>query len=303
MTKQKVARLTTGLAAFLATCVVHADKSTIAVFDFDIGNSTTTEVRASDASGSSKNLSIEKSRRTNLLTNKIVAELASSGEVAVVERERLNQLMKEVQLTEADLTDPKSAIQIGQLLGADHMIFGSITLVEPSVSITKLPYGTGQQKVTAMTVAGTVRIVETETGHIKAAKEIRGHKSVKHTNPESMHRTVPDSFKQNAYSLLAQKMAHRIIDTLSPIQVAKQTSDIVYLTRAGMEVGEQYQVVRLGEEIHDPDNPEKVLGRTETKVADIRVIDGLNSMSKAKVIEWHVTNKDIPPGSVARLLQ
>lgn len=290
-----------GAIALVFALGAQAEKPTVAVFDFDIGNTETAEVQISTQDGSERHR-VERSRTTSLLTNKLITKLTNSGAVAVVEREKMHQIMQEVQLTQADLTDPGHATRVGKLLGADYMVFGSITLVEPGVTIRELPYGAGRQKVTAMTVGGTMRLVRTETGRIEAAADLQASKSAKQMHPENLSRRVPQHFQDAVYSKLVDKLAAKVINNLSPIKVAQQSGDTLYLTRAGLDEGRRYEVVRLGEVIKHPDTG-AVLGQEEERIASIKITAGLKGMSKATVTEWVASEQHVPPGSICRPLE
>ena len=60
------------------------------------------------------------------IINSILAEdISGSGDVAVVERDKINDIMKEQQLQYTGLMDEKAAIKAGRLLGASLMLEGS----------------------------------------------------------------------------------------------------------------------------------------------------------------------------------
>lgn len=300
LTLRSTAVFTIGAVLVSFALVAQADKPAVAVFDFDVGVSETTEVQVTIHRGS-EHSQVKRSAQTNLLTNKLIGELANSGAVTVVERDKTHEIMQEVQLSEADLTDPAHAVRIGKLLGAEYLVFGSITLVEPSVTVRNLPYNAGSEKTTSMTVGGTMRLVETETGRIQAAADLKASKSAKELHPSDLSRSVPKQFQDAAYAELADKISVRIVDSLSPIKVAQQSGNTLYLTRAGLDVGQQYEVVNLGTPVRHPDTGE-ILGQTETRIATIRITGSLQKMSKADVIEWQIPERAIPSGSICQPL-
>ena len=54
----------------------------------------------------------------------LINDLATAGNVTVVERERIQALMVEQNLTKAGSVDPQTAIKIGKIIGAQYMITG-----------------------------------------------------------------------------------------------------------------------------------------------------------------------------------
>lgn len=301
---------------FLGWSVIyaHAGKPTVAVFDFEIGTTETKRLKVTK-NKVVNSTETQTSRQTNLLTNKLITELATSRAVIVVERDKVAAIMVEINLSEAELTDPKNRIRIGKLLGADYLIFGSITMLDPSVRFKQLPYNAGTQKIMSLVIGSTIRMVKTETGQIEAAADLQAEKRMvkNETTPVGINKKqiqinsdvgkdLPQKFQDEVYSDLARKLASKIVNTLNPIKVANFSGDTVYLARGALPKGNRYEVVKLGEEIRDPDTNE-LLGQTEDRIAIIQVTAGLKSMSKAEVSEWIVEDKIIPKGSICRPIQ
>ena len=276
----------------------------VAIFDFDIGTSESVKVTKSGTGGRSST-EVEASAKTSLLTNKLITELTQSGVVSVVERDKMNKLMDETKLSQQDLTSAGSAQQIGKLLGADYMVFGSITRLEPGVTFEELSYGAGKRKIMSMNAAATARLVITESGQIEAAEDIEASRRDKVLNPANEDKTVPANFQRKTLNELSKKISNRLVSAINPIKVASQDDDTIYLTRSRMKEGQTLEVVKLGEKITAPDSG-KVIGRKEERIAIIDVIAGLNNMSKAKVKKWLSSGSEtkiIPKGSVARPIQ
>lgn len=271
---------------------------TVAVFDFRIGTSQTVRVEVSE-DGSDSSATVSAERQTSLLTNKLIADLAKTRDVAVVERKKMNKIMEEVSLSKSDLTDPQRATEVGELVGADYMVFGSVTLFEPAVSVKELAYDAGQEKTISMTVGATIRLVDAETGKVKTAADMRAKDSATQVAASGLGRYIPQSFMDDVVNDLTGKLAQRIVNRLNPIEVAKQTGDTVYLARAGLSEGKRYRVVEQGEAIRDPDTGE-VIGRTSRKIAVIEITDTFQDVSKAEVTRWLIDTRSIPRGSVCR---
>lgn len=291
----------TVITSTLSASLIYAKSPTVAIFDFDIGITESASIRITTEKGSSS-VNFEASRQTSLLTNKLITKLTNSRAVVVVEREKMATIMGEVQMGQSEMTNPENAIRIGQLLGADYMIFGSITMLDPRVSFKQLPYNAGRQKIISMVVGASMRLVNTETGEIEAAADLQAEKSTKLINPNDSSATISQKFQDEVYTDLANKLATNIVNTLNPIKVATFSGDTVYLARANLAKGSRYEVVKLGEEIRDPDTGE-LLGQTEEQIAIIHVTAGLKNMSKAKVDEWISSEKAIPKGSICRPLE
>lgn len=289
-----------GVVAGGGASYAQDDSPTVAVFDFKIGTTETARVEVTE-DGTTDSAEIEKKRKTSLLTNKLTTQLTKTDEISVVERKKMHQIMEESQLSNQELTDPQHATEVGKLLGAEYMIFGSITIFDPAVTVKELAYDAGTQKITSMTVGATMRLVNSETGEVEAAADMEARNTSKQTNPGDSSRNIPQAFMDDVFTELADKLSRKVVNTLNPIQVAKQNGDTVYLARAGLSEGDRYRVVKLGEPIKDPNSGE-VIGRTSKDVAIIEVIGTMQSVSKARVTEWMVSQEDIPAGSICRPL-
>ena len=56
-----------------------------------------------------------------------VTELVKSGKFRVIEREQLEALMQEKNLTLSGDVDPKTAIKLGKLIGVNYLLTGAVT--------------------------------------------------------------------------------------------------------------------------------------------------------------------------------
>ncbi|MEW5801068.1 MAG: CsgG/HfaB family protein [bacterium] len=87
-----------------------------------------------------------------LLSAQVMEVLASSGDVVVIERERLHLALEELKLGTTSLADEATRLQLGRLAGARLMVFGAYQSI-------------------AGTMRLDLRLVEVETGRVlKAVK-------------------------------------------------------------------------------------------------------------------------------------
>jgi curli biogenesis system outer membrane secretion channel CsgG len=110
-----------------------------------------------------------------------VTELVKSGKFRVVEREQLEALMQEKNLSLSGDVDPKTAVKIGKLLGVNYLLTGAVT--EYGVTdkgahgsgIGRLPgFSAGKRSFVA---ALNARLIDTSTGEIVWADEARAEES------------------------------------------------------------------------------------------------------------------------------
>jgi curli biogenesis system outer membrane secretion channel CsgG len=110
-----------------------------------------------------------------------VTELVKSGKFRVVEREQLQALMEEKNLTLSGDVDPNSAVKIGKLLGVNYLLTGSVTeygVTDKGAhgrSIGRLPgFAAGKRSFVA---AVNARLIDTSTGEIAWADEASAEES------------------------------------------------------------------------------------------------------------------------------
>jgi TolB-like protein len=86
----------------------------------------------------------------------LIAELATNPRIRVVERDHLKKLMDEQSLSATDRVDTETAVRLGKILGAHHMIFGGF-----------LTDGRGTMRLDA-------RAVNVETSAIEHVETVQG---------------------------------------------------------------------------------------------------------------------------------
>ena len=91
---------------FLLPLFLFAQKSNVAILQFDAANITEAEV--------------------GILTDRLSTELVKLGSFTVVERAQMEEVLKEQGLQQSGCTTSECAVEVGALLGVDKMITGSI---------------------------------------------------------------------------------------------------------------------------------------------------------------------------------
>lgn len=91
------------------------------------------------------------------LADMVLTDLAAVPDLRVVERERLAELMGELDLQRSERVDPKTAQKAGRLVGATHAVTGSIQGVDPQIRLD-------------------IRLVEVATAEVLLAEQVTGRK-------------------------------------------------------------------------------------------------------------------------------
>ena len=110
-----------------------------------------------------------------------VTELVKSGKFRVVEREQLQALMSEKNLTLSGDVDPATAVKVGKLLGVNYLLTGAVTEYGSAGTGVDTPGVRGIPGVSvgkkSFVAALNARLIDTSTGEIVWADEARGEDS------------------------------------------------------------------------------------------------------------------------------
>jgi tetratricopeptide (TPR) repeat protein len=121
------------------------DIHTIAVGDFEDNSIYTGKFKNHDFS-----------KFQGALVHTISADLCQATHLKVVDRQRIEQIQKEIELGQSGFANPQSAVRAGELLGAQTFIFGQFMILS-------------KDKVRI-----DARVVHTATGQIILTKEVTG---------------------------------------------------------------------------------------------------------------------------------
>jgi TolB-like protein len=138
-----VARLATVLLTLATTRLLDAqDRPIVAVLYFDNG----ALVRPADYAPLSKGMA-----------DMLITELSGNAKLRVVERDRLQTILDELKLAESDRVDRGTAVRIGRLLNARHLLTGGY-IVDPKEKQMRLD----------------VRAIDVETSEIEFGETLSG---------------------------------------------------------------------------------------------------------------------------------
>ncbi len=271
----------------------------IAVMDFDYAT-----VQTSTAALFGTNVDIGKGI-VDLLVNGLVKE----GSFSVIERKALDKIMAEQNFSNSNRADPSSAAKIGKLLGVDAIIVGSITEFGNETKKTNLGgmggnwHGMGLGNVghsnSKANVAITARIVDVNTGEILGVADGKGQ-SARSSNSllggggnwggfgggnadfgsSDFQNTIIGEATKSAVEQLSTNLvsnAPKVVARSITVEgtVAAVEGDQIVLNvggKAGIKVGDEFNVVRVTKEIKDPATG-AVIRRLSTNVGVVKATD------------------------------
>ncbi len=150
------------LTLFVLPSWAGEEKVRIGVFQFE-----------SKASGVSQ-------QQANAVMDLMTRALASSRSIAVIEREQLDKVGKEIRLGQSGLVDASTAAEVGRVAGVQYILLGAVTELSKKASGGAIPLfghigiATGSEEAQATI---DVRIVDTSTAEIRLAFSETGYSS------------------------------------------------------------------------------------------------------------------------------
>jgi TolB-like protein len=105
----------------------------------------------------------EEARKDNLgkiFTEVLTTSFFKSEAFKIIEREQLQKILKELELTQSGIIDTSNAKQIGKMVGANAIVIGSVTKIGNDMRLD-------------------ARIIDVETGIILTAEKTEGKTDIK----------------------------------------------------------------------------------------------------------------------------
>jgi curli biogenesis system outer membrane secretion channel CsgG len=287
-----------------------ARKKRIAVFDFDYAT-----VHAGVSAIFGRDIDIGRG-----VTDLLVTMLVKDGSYSVIERKALDKIMAEQNFSNSDRANPMSAAKLGKLLGVDAIIVGSITQFGNDTKNTgiggvgaglgKVGLGGFGRKESKAIVALDARIVDIDTAEILAVAEGKGESKRTSTSltgggggwggfgagtvnfgaSDFQNTIIGEAVKAATEKLSTEVVAgkDRLVARTVVVEglvAAADGGEIVLNVggKAGLKVGDQLNVERVGREIKDPATG-KVIRRMTSPVGVIRIKDVDDQSAVASVV-------------------
>jgi len=271
----------------------------IAVMDFDYA---TVQTWTSQLFGT--NVDVGKG-----IVDLLVTDLVKDGTYSVIERKQLDKILAEQNFSNSNRADPSSAARIAKILGVDAIIVGSITEFGNETKKTGLGgmggnwHGVGLGNIghsnSKANVAVTARLINVDTAEIMGVADGKGQSSRASTNllggggnwggfgggsadfgSSNFQQTIiGEAVKKAVDDLSANlvsespKIVTRTI-TVEGVVASVDGSQIVLNvgSKAGIKVGDQFNVERVTKEIKDPTTG-AVIRRLSSTVGVIKATD------------------------------
>ena len=214
-----------------------------------------------------------------------------SNKFSVVERDKLNLVLKEQGLAQSGAVDPATAAKVGKILGVKYIILGGIDKFDVNKTGGAIGrFGVGGNVVSSNATVN-LRVVDSTTA--ERVLSIAGDGNVKKgggfykdisANREAewglASETINEAAKAVVTKLTTGDYIARISDAAHPggmvegkvIKVEGNKAYINLGASSGIKTGDKFNVINVGEALIDPDTGAK-LGATEKQTGSGAVVD------------------------------
>lgn len=216
----------------------------------------------------------------------LVTELTQSRRFTVLDREYMEEYLREKNIILSADTPISELMKIGEVLGVDYLLIGTISEVyqRQTPYFIQVSGETGYEYSSAF--FADYRIVVMATRQIKWADSVSltfDDAEIKNMVPSMEAEQIQKSLFVSA----AKQVVHRAMDNIYPLRIVKvQANGEVILNQGGVSVadGEMLDVFSAGEQVIDPYTGE-TLGPAESWIATIEIVRVIPKMSFAKVVK------------------
>ncbi|MDH5527469.1 MAG: hypothetical protein OEY97_09205 [Nitrospirota bacterium] len=171
-----------------------------------------------------------------LVADRISQALFNSGRFQVLDRENLNAILQEQQLSMSDYTDPAQAVQVGRMLGSAALVFGSVNrydyeerssktdaMCEVKINgVDKMVPCIRYQRMGAWDVEVALRVVDTATGRVIAMRTFdeKASRSVAQKDEPPVRNWNPDDVFDQVVDTVVGRFMRMIAPYHETVQVA-----------------------------------------------------------------------------------
>ena len=212
----------------------------------------------------------------NAVKDMLTTEISKTGCFVLVERDQLDKTLNEQSLGQSGAMDSTFAPRVGKLVGAEFVLFGSVTQFGVRTEASEALFG--DSKTQFADAAVDIKLLNVETGEITLSLSGTGHAKRKFTSILGMGSSggYDEALESQALRSSLAGFAARIAT-----EVGKTTwmcyavirGDQAYLdagSRSGVAVGQQYEIFTKGDAIYSPTTG-ALLGYDEVKTGVVQV--------------------------------
>ena len=223
-----------------------------------------------------KNISSSKIDR--LLTQSLVSYLVQTRKFTVLDREYMKDIESELSLIKNNETNIEETVKLGQKIFSDYILVGTIENFYTTEKEIKIKNSNNSVMSKQAFVEFNYRILDVPTSQIMYSDDYRGIFNI--------NNSVVTSVESEIINLTSLEIGSKILYAIYPLRIEKMNGNLAYIGQGGkqMRVEDEYNIIELGEKINSSYTNEYI-GREETIVGKLRIIDVGAKISTAEIIE------------------
>ena len=234
------------------------------------------------STGQKESSSLSLSRQLN---QNLISELTQARKFRVLDREYLAELTGEQNVLKSDDVAMEETLRLGQNLGADYLVVGTITdyrIDQKSKEVLGLT--TVQHEAALVFDYRVIALATREVMWSGTYNEFFNHRRLRKLVPKnSDDRQVSNAVIAHA----AHGVASELLDVIFPIKVLSMNADNeVYLNQGGIRVkeGEIFEIFSPGQKVVDPDTG-LAMRLDGARVATIEIISVRAKFSVGRLVD------------------
>lgn len=214
------------------------------------------------------------------LNQGIVSFLTQTRNFAILDRDYLQEKHQEFNLLLGDDVKGEERARIGNTVGTDYILVGSVTNFSANVKKEKVPYVNEEVLMVRGNASISWRLINAPIGMIMASSEYD------ETFKERVNSDTDFDWIAKLARPAGEKIGSKISDIIYPILVVANNNGILTIARGGdsIKVGQQFNLVKYGNIIKDPYTNEAI-GRDELKIGVVEITDVTPKLSHAKILQ------------------
>ena len=230
------------------------------------------------------------------MTSKLTGELVQTRRFRVVERERVDAILLELNLGEQGLADPKQ-LPKGKVLAARYLLAGEVSALRVDVQTRPIPYGEGRTaRRVELKLALGLRVIDSLTSQLVLAEPFQ----IELVEPLASGSGIPNDLWDRAQAKLCQKLRIAVVDAVFPILLLRLEGTEFVIDRGqrhGVVKGDRLDVIAgTGERRKLGEIEVTGVGPSESRA---RVLSG-SGMAPGDECRRHPRSPDKVPGPTSR---
>ncbi|MEO1132772.1 MAG: CsgG/HfaB family protein [Cyanobacteria bacterium J06639_1] len=287
------------IAVFPLAGEAQSDRLRVAVLDFDFGSTGAGAYFGGDTTAAARGLN-----------ELLVDSLVEDGTYSVIERSQLEAVLTEQDLGDSGRINASTAAQLGQILGVDALIMGTVTEynLDQRQSGTTWPIRIVETNVNA-TVQLNARMVSTSTAEILVTSEGVGEKSQSDTEAlivvnqtenarKLLSLAVEDAVDEIADDIISASSKLAALPTVVP-DISATVADVfgseITLNRGssdGLRPGMVMSVEQVVREVIDPETGD-VLRKVTQPIGQLEIVEVSDRSSVGRTLSGVLTVGDV----------